>query len=192
MKKIIALVVLVPVFFLTPHIVLAHAIPLACLPRFGISVTQPPDRLICQFSEPLNPNKISLIVTGPNGEQVDNQDTQFYDGDDHTLVVTLDTTKMPQGIYTVVWEVEDTIDIGLTSGSFQFGVNTVVPPTPTPVLPGEIMTPVPVQPTGNSTADLISRFLLGVGVVVVIAVGVLYWRMRSSETHEQEPPSLQE
>jgi hypothetical protein len=104
----------------------------------------------------------------------------------------LDTTNMPPGIYTVAWEVEDTIDRGLTSGTFQFGVNTVVPPTPTPVLPGEVMTPVPVQPNGNPTADLISRFMLGVGIAVLLAVGVLFWRMRSARSGDPEASSLQE
>jgi methionine-rich copper-binding protein CopC len=179
MKKGIAFALVALALLSTPHIVSAHAIPLACLPRFGITVTKPPAQIICQFSDPLNRNNISMTVTDPNGQRVDKNDTRFYENDDHTLVVSLDTERMQPGIYTVRWQVLDTVDQGLTSGEFQFGVNTVVPPTPTPVLPGVPMTPTPAAPTNNTTTELISRFLIGVGVVVLLAVGVLFWRIRS-------------
>lgn len=186
MKTTIAFFVLALAFFSTSRFVCAHAIPLACLPRMGINLTQPPPQVLCQFSEPLNPANISMIVTAANGQRVDKNDTRFYENDDHTLVVSLDSTQVSQGIYTVRWQVLDTIDQGLTSGEFQFGVNTVVPPTPTAVLPGVPMTPTPIAPPNNSTTELISRFLISVGVVMLAAVGVLFWRMRASEKVEPE------
>jgi methionine-rich copper-binding protein CopC len=188
MKHVLAFLAVTFALLLTWHVVSAHAIPLACLPRIGTSVKQPPEQLICQFSDPLNPNNISMTVMDTSGQRVDKDDLHFYNDDDHTLVVSLDTAKMPQGIYNVKWQVQDTVDQGLTYGEFQFGVNTVLPPTPTPVLPGVAMTPVPVavQPTTNPTADLISRFFIGVAVVVLAAVGILFWRMRASEKQELE------
>ncbi len=186
MKKNFALLVLAIALFCAPHVLFAHAIPLACLPRIGSTVSKPPAQLICQFSDPLNPSSISLIVTDANGQRVDKNDTRFYEEDNHTLVVSLDAPKMPQGIYTVKWQVLDTIDQGLTSGEFQFGVNTIVPPTPTAVLPGVPMTPTPIQPPNTSATDLISRFLIGVGAVMLIAMGVLFWRMRTSGNVEPE------
>ncbi len=181
MKKIIALVIVLLAGLCATQIVSAHAIPLACLPRFGMTVSKPPAELICQFSDPLNPTNISMMVSDAQGQRVDKNDTHFYPEDNHTLVVSLDTAKMPPGIYTVKWQVLDTVDQGLTNGEFQFGVNVVVPPTPTPQLPGVAMTPTPVAPMSNTTVDLISRFLIGAGVVVLIAVGVLFWRMRSAQ-----------
>lgn len=184
MKKLFAYVVLTLALFSTPHMVSAHAIAIACLPRMGITVSKPPEQIICQFNEPLVPASISMTVTNANGQRVDKNDTRFYENDDHSLVVSLDTAKMSTGLYTVKWQVTDTLDLGMTGSQFQFGVNTVVPPTPTAVLPGVPITPVPVQPADNPAMDLIPRFLIGVGVVLLAAVGVLFWRMRRGENVE--------
>lgn len=186
MKQVTSFFVFALAFLLTLHIASAHAIPLACLPRFGISVSRPPEQLICQFSDPMNPNNFSMTVVDASGQRVDKNDVRFYEDDDHTLVVSLDTAKMPKGIYKVKWQAQSMIDQGVTSGEFEFGVNTVPPPTPTPVLPGVAMTPVPVQPTSNPTADLVSRFLIASGVIVLAAVGALFWRMRANEKAEPE------
>lgn len=183
MKRVFALVVALALM-LTPGIVSAHAIPLACLPRFGITVTKPPMELICQFSDPLNPNNLSMTITDAQGQRVDKNNVRFYEEDNHTLVVSLDTAKMGQGIYTVKWQVQDTLDQGVTSGEFQFGVNVIVPPTPTPMLPGVPMTPTPVPPGSNAANDLIARFMIGTGVIVLVAIGVLFWRMRSGSRDE--------
>src|SRR6266496_1339161 len=133
MKIIFALLVLILTLLSSPPIASAHAVPLACLPRIGINVTTPPAQLICQFNQPLQASSISLSVTKANQERVDKNDTHFYENDDYTIAVSLDTSKMTQGIYTANWQVTDTLDFGTTNGTFQFGVNTVVPPTPTAV-----------------------------------------------------------
>lgn len=180
MKKTFVLLALVLALFAIPQIVSAHAIAMACLPRMGINVTRVPEQVLCQFNEPLVPSKILMMVTDAKGTRVDKNDTHFYEDDNYTLVVSLDTAKVTQGIYTVTWKVTDTLDQGETSSTFQFGVNTVVPPTPTAVLPGIPITPVtPTQPTSNPATDLIARFLIGVGVVVLLAMGVLFWRLQS-------------
>lgn len=178
-KKTIVVLVCVLALLLTWHIVSAHAIAVACLPRMGINVTKPPEQIICQFTQPLQQSTISLQVTDPNGVRVDKNDTHFYENDEWTLVVSLDRSKMPPGIYTVKWQVTDTLDFGQTASTFQFGVNTVVPPTPTPVLPGVPITPTPTQPAGSSPTELISRFLIGVGILLLLAMGILFWRIRS-------------
>jgi len=184
MKKLVAVVVIAVLFFSTSHLALAHAVPLACLPRFGINLTTPPTELICQFNEPLQPSSISMTVANASGERVDKNDTHFYQNDDHTLVVSLDVTKMTQGIYTANWQVINTIDLGMTSGTFQFGLNTVVPPTPTAVLPSLPSTSAPAQTSNTAATDLISRFLIGVGVAILLAIGVLFWRLRTGTKPE--------
>jgi methionine-rich copper-binding protein CopC len=183
MKKSLGIAALIVVLLAFPHNASAHAIALACLPRMGINVSKVPTQIICQFSEPLLPSNISMIVTNANGERVDNNDTQFYENDTYTLVVSLDTNKITQGIYTVTWRVTDTVDAGETTSTWQFGVNTVVPPTPTAVLPGIPITPTtPVEPTTSPATELIARFLIGIGVVIFAALGVVFWRMRSRQS----------
>ncbi len=157
MKKIAAFLTLALALLALPHTVSAHAVIVACLPRIGTSLPQPPAQLICQFNEPLDPAHISLAVMNSQGQRVDKKDTQFWNGDNQTLAVSLDAAKMAQGIYTTQWAVTNTIDHTETSGAIQFGINTVVPPTPTAVLPGFAMTPTPIQ-TDTGSTTLISRF----------------------------------
>jgi methionine-rich copper-binding protein CopC len=177
MKKITACIV-----------VIAHAVVITCAPLIGGNFSAPPALIICQFNQPLDPTKSTLTVKDANGQRVDKGDSEFFEGDNQTIVVSLDTSKMNNGIYTVHWAVTDTLDYGDTFGDVQFGVNTVVPPTPTAAIPGFAMTPVPVQatpPTGGSF-ELISRFLIGIGVIVLAAMVVLVWRIRSAPKTPQE------
>lgn len=67
-----------------------------------------------------------MFAENASGERVDKNDTHFYQNDNYSVVVSLDTTKMSQGIYTASWQVTDTLDFGTTNGTFQFGVDTVV------------------------------------------------------------------
>lgn len=183
MKRFVGLVLVGAMLLASAQLAYAHAVVMACLPRVGFNVAQPPAQLICQFNEPLHPENISLIVTDSTGQRVDRNDAAFYQGDNQTLMVSLDTSKMRDGVYTARWQVQDTLDDGTTNGEFQFGVNTAVPPTPTAVLPGVPMTPTPIQ-AQNSPSDLISRFLIAAGVIVLVAVGVIYWRMRKGENEQ--------
>ncbi|HZQ06624.1 MAG TPA: copper resistance protein CopC [Anaerolineae bacterium] len=185
MRKIVLVFALLLALFGGHGIVSAHAVVTACAPLIGANLPQPPALLICQFNQPLDESKSTITVTDAQGQRVDKNDTKFFEGDKQTLVVSLDTTKMKAGIYTAHWNVTDTLDYGNTFGDIQFGVNTVVPPTPTPALPGVAMTPTPTQTT-DATSDLISRFLIGAGVIVLAALGVLFWRMRTNQNVEQE------
>jgi methionine-rich copper-binding protein CopC len=182
MKLPLAVLSAFAVLYATYSPLSAHAIPLACLPRIGSSVTSPPAQLICQFSDPLDANNISMTVTDGNGQRVDGNDVRFYEGDTHTLVVSLDAAKMGQGIYSVKWQVLDTVDRGLTNGEFQFGVNRQVPPTPTAVLPGAPLSPPPTTGNAIEPTEMIASFLIVVGVVALVAVGILFRRMQKSGT----------
>ncbi len=184
MRKIVVVITLVIFLLARANIVSAHAVVVTCAPLIGANLPQPPALLICQFNQPLDESKSTLAVSDAQGQRVDNNDTKFFEGDSQTLVVSLDTTKMNAGIYTVHWAVTDTLDFGNTFGDVQFGVNTVVPATPTAVLPGIPMTPTPVVNT-DPASSLISRFLIGAGVVVLAALGIIFWRLRSSQNVEQ-------
>ena len=183
MNKYIPFLFSVIALLLAPHAALAHAVVITCVPRIGSNSLKPPAQLVCQFDQPLDITKSTLTVTDAAGQRVDGSDTQYFLGDHQTLVVSLDPAKMKDGLYSVQWAVTDTLDFGATSGKVQFGVNTIVPPTATPVLPGVAMTPVPVT-TGDGAGTLISRFFVGAGIVVLLAVGVLFWRMRTAQAQE--------
>lgn len=185
MKKIFLLLTLALLFSVTPRVVLAHASVVACAPHIGANLEKPPAQIVCLFDQPIDALKVAMLVLGPNGQRVDKNDTRPFEGDKYSIVVSLDTDKMTNGIYNVNWQVTDTLDAGLTSGTVQFGVNTVVPPTPTVLVRGQVIVtpgaPESAAPQSNSAAaELISRFLIGAGVVLLLAMGFVFWRTRAA------------
>ncbi len=164
------------------NVVSAHAIPVGCVPRAGITLDAPPPTVLCIFSTPLVIEKSNLEVVDAQGKRVDKGDVKTYQGDVVSMVVSLDTAKMNAGIYTIRWTANDPLDDSTTNGTLEFGVNTVVPPTPTPKLPGFVLTPQPIQTASTSTGvtptEFISRFLIAVGVILLGVMGFLFWRVR--------------
>ncbi len=183
MKKIILLCLTLVIFSSAPRVASAHAVVYMCAPRIGANLAKPPSEIVCIFDGALTASQVTLTVVGSNGERVDQNDAQPFQGDAYSYVVSLDTRKMGDGLYQVNWLVQDKSDNTTTSGSFPFGVNTIVPPTPTVFLPGQVMiTPSVAAPvnSGNGASELVSRFFIGAGVVILAAMGFLYWRMRQS------------
>jgi methionine-rich copper-binding protein CopC len=188
MKRFIAPVVLV-VFLLSAASALAHIVPVGCVPRPGVTLEQAPPQVLCLFSGVLDLNGSDLQVFDAQGNRVDEGNAVPFQGDPTSLIVTLDPAKMGDGIYTVRWITNDFIDTDIISGTVEFGINTVVPPTPTAVLPGVLMTPqaVPSETnTGNAAGELISRFLIAAGVALLAIMGFLFWRLRRSDTTSVE------
>lgn len=171
----------------------AHAIPVGCVPRAGITLDAPPPTVLCIFSTPLVIEKSSLEVVDAQGKRVDKGDVKTYQGDVVSMVVSLDTAKMSAGIYTIRWTANDPLDDSTTNGTLEFGINTVVPPTPTPKLPGFVMTPQPLQTAstanGVTPTELISRFLIAAGVILLGAMGFLFWRVRRAPIMDDEADS---
>lgn len=190
MKKIILFAVAVTIWAIMAPSVLAHAVVYICAPHIGSTLAKPPAQIVCIFDGSLKQSEVTMTVTGPNGERVDRGDARSFEGDAYSYLVSLDTNKMTDGIYQVNWIVLDKSDNTRTSGTLQFGVNTVVPPTPTVLLPGQVIVTPSALPTSananNGTSELISRFLIGAGVIVLAAMGVLFWRTRSGGHDAQE------
>lgn len=162
----------------------AHVGAIGCVPRAGLNLPEPPKVVLCLFSAPLVLEKSSLRVYDAQGNRVDQGDAKPFQGDAISLMVSLDRTKMKPGIYTIRWTTFDATDNATVNGVLEFGINTIVPPTPTPVLPGLVMTSQPAASANNSAAstELISRFFIGAGVALLGAVCILYWRMRRADS----------
>lgn len=184
MKKKFLLAVLGALLWFIPGAVSAHAVVYVCAPRIGTNLAKPPSQIVCIFDGPLNNSDVTMTVVGPNGERVDKNDAHPFEGDSHSYVISLDTGKMGDGIYELNWFVYDKSDDTRTGGAAQFGVNTVVPPTPTVLLPGQVIVTPSAAQTGSASggaSDLVSRFLIGLGVVLLGAMGFLYWRSRKTD-----------
>ena len=83
--------------------------------------------VIVYFSEPVEIDFSILKVLDSNGNQIDNKDTSYYEGED-ALIVT--TPALEDGVYTVSTKVLSKIDGHLVPDAFLFTVgNVVVDPT---------------------------------------------------------------
>ncbi len=185
MKRFIAPLVLL-LLLLPTATALAHIVPVGCVPRPGVTLDAPPPQVICLFSGILDLNGSDLQVFNAQGDRVDNGDAKPFQDDPTSLIVSLDSAKMGDGIYTVRWITDDFLDTDIISGTVEFGVNTIVPPTPTAVLPGWVMTPQPISSnpnTANPTGELVSRFLIGAGVALLGIMGFMFWRLRRADAN---------
>ena len=79
-------------------------------------------KIIVHFSESIELDFSSLQVIDSKGEQIDNKDSKYFDGDD-SLIVT--TPPLDDGVYTVTSKVLSKIDGHLVSAAFVFGVGDV-------------------------------------------------------------------
>lgn len=141
----IGLGVLVPTVF-------AHAEPESCTPPIGGTVDKPPEKLVCKTTEGIVPNESKLQVFDSSGNQVDKGDSSvdLNDPDRVTISVSLDTSKMSDGVYTVKWVTVSAEDNDEDSGEFTFVVASTSAAQAT-VTPQPQATATPVEATAEAT-----------------------------------------
>ncbi|WP_316506091.1 CopD family protein [Nitrosopumilus sp.] len=84
--------------------------------------------VITYYSEAIEIDFSELKVIDSNGNQIDNKDTQYHEGD-YSLVVT--TPPLDDGLYTVTSKVLSRVDGHLVDSAFTFGVGDVQIPIDT-------------------------------------------------------------
>jgi methionine-rich copper-binding protein CopC len=141
----------------------AHAELDHCTPAVTSTVASAPAQIVCVYSEEIDTKRSTMSVWDAAGNQVDKKDAHvdLNDPNHQTLVVSLDTSKTPNGLYTVQWRTVTPDDNGLSFGSWQFVIGRAgaAPYQPTQVLDGEVDaqgTPIatsaaPVTPAANAT-----------------------------------------
>ena len=99
--------------------VLAHAHLRAATPAVGSTVEKLPEKLVCDFTETLEPSLCRIEVRGPAGTRVDRNDLAIA-GDPKRIAVSL----LPGGAgdYAVTW-VAVSVDTHRTEGRFRFTVS---------------------------------------------------------------------
>jgi methionine-rich copper-binding protein CopC len=119
----------------------AHATLDHCMPALGSTVASAPAQIVCVYSEEIDSKRSTMGVWDANGNEVDKKDARLdlNDANHATLLVSLDTTRTPKGLYTIKWRTVTPDDNGLSYGSWQFviGSANAVPYQPTQVLDGE-------------------------------------------------------
>jgi copper transport protein len=99
----------------------AHAFVIKSDPSSSQSLTTPPTKVDVYFSEPVDLRYSKLSVIDSSGKQIDNKDIQHINGDQTTLSVTLPSSRLKDGVYTVTTKVLSQVDGHVTDNAFVFG-----------------------------------------------------------------------
>jgi LPXTG-motif cell wall-anchored protein len=163
MKRIFALVsacALLVAFVLVSNVpaAFAHAEPEDCTPPIDGTVTTVPTQVVCTTGQAMDPAQSSLTVWNAAGEQVDAGDSQvdLNDPDRKTISVSLDTSKITDGVYTVKYMTFSTDDNEEAEGEFTFTVDAGVSaatPEPTTAATEEPTGAATEEPTMHATAE---------------------------------------
>jgi methionine-rich copper-binding protein CopC/putative copper export protein/streptogramin lyase len=153
------------VSFLYSDNVFGHAFLLESNPASSASLESAPARVEVFLSEPVDDSYSEVKVIGPDGKQIDNKDTQHFDGDQSTLGVTMPEGGLEDGVYTVSVKMLSQIDGHVTDGAFVFGIGEK---TSVPTGGGEQGAAEGSAFDQLSVPDAIARFPALVGQVVVV------------------------
>jgi methionine-rich copper-binding protein CopC len=84
-----------------------------------------PDKVVILFSERPEPKVSYIHVANSKNERVDNNDFKITGKNDREATVTLDTSKLSNGVYTVSWLVLSRDDGHITKGSYVFNIQSL-------------------------------------------------------------------
>ncbi|WP_428325240.1 virginiamycin B lyase family protein [Nitrosopumilus sp.] len=117
------LIVLLMMSFISIPFAAAHPYTEETIPSLTSNSPAGTSEVIVYFSEAIDINFSSLKVFDTNGNQIDNKDTAYYEGE-LSLIVT--TPPLEDGVYTVSTKVLSKVDGHLVPGAFLFAVGDVV------------------------------------------------------------------
>jgi methionine-rich copper-binding protein CopC len=83
-----------------------------------------PDKVVILFSERPEPKVSYIHVTNSKNERVDNNDFKITGQNDREATVTLDKSKLSEGVYTVSWLVLSRDDGHITKGTYVFNIQS--------------------------------------------------------------------
>ena len=81
-----------------------------------------PDKVVILFSERPEPKVSYIHVTNSNNERVDNNDFRITGKNDREATITLDKSKLSDGVYSVSWLVLSRDDGHITKGTYVFSI----------------------------------------------------------------------
>ena len=117
------LIVLLVSSFISIPFAAAHPFTEETIPSLSSNAPAGTTEVIVFFSEPVDINFSELKVLDNNGNQIDNKDTNYYEGE-LSLIVT--TPPLEDGVYTATTKVLSKVDGHLVPGAFLFAVGDVI------------------------------------------------------------------
>ncbi|MGI0082101.1 MAG: virginiamycin B lyase family protein, partial [Nitrosopumilaceae archaeon] len=122
MQKLLAIVSLVFVFSINVGIAQAHPFVVDTEPARSSNISAGINQIVIHYSEAVEEDYSTIKVFDKNGNQIDNKDTKYFQGED-SLVVT--TEPLSDGVYTVTSKVLSKVDGHVVDDAFVFGVGSV-------------------------------------------------------------------
>jgi methionine-rich copper-binding protein CopC len=113
---------------LYPGVAYGHATPVSYSPPANavISTQQQgkslPDKVVILFSERPEPKVSYIHITDSENKRIDNNDFKITGQNDREATVTLDKSKLSDGVYSVSWLVLSRDDGHITKGSYVFNI----------------------------------------------------------------------
>src|ERR671915_1252992 len=109
--------------------VYGHANPVSYSPSANSVITSGqdeslPDNVAILFSERPEPKVSYIHVTNSKNERIDNNDFKITGQNDRETTVTLDKSKLSDGVYSVSWLVLSRDDGHITKGSYVFDIQS--------------------------------------------------------------------
>ncbi|MCS7288050.1 MAG: copper resistance protein CopC [Roseiflexus sp.] len=155
-KRIVAMLTLLTLMFISTSRTLAHADYVSSEPPANGTVTKAPERVVIVFSQELKPEGNIIRVTDARGNQVDRGDTTLDRNDPNrkTLVVSLNP-GLSDGVYTVNWK-NASIDGHSETGRFRFTIST-----------GATQAAAPLPATSGEEAPWLALLAAGLGALLI-------------------------
>jgi copper transport protein len=107
----------------------AHAFTIRSDPSPSQSLSTSPSKVDVYFSEPIDLRYSTIKVLDSGGKQVDNKDEHNIGGDQASLSVTLPSSGLKDGVYTVSSKVLSATDGHVVDNAFVFGIGQAVIPS---------------------------------------------------------------
>jgi len=117
------LTILLVLSFVSIPFAAAHPFTEKTIPSLASNAPIGITEVIVYFSEPVDINFSEIKVFDNNGNQIDNKDTKYYEGES-SLIVT--TVPLDNGVYTASVKVLSKVDGHLVPSAFLFGVGDVI------------------------------------------------------------------
>jgi methionine-rich copper-binding protein CopC len=109
--------------------VYGHANPVSYSPSANTVITRQqqedeslPDKVVILFSERPEPKVSYIHITNSKNERVDNDDFKITGKNDREATITLDKSKLSDGVYSVSWLVLSRDDGHITKGTYVFSI----------------------------------------------------------------------
>lgn len=112
---------------LIPQNVYSHANPTSYTPQSNSVVGENgtlPEKVVIVYSERPEPKASYIRVTNSDNERVDKNDYEVSSNNPRESSISMDTSKLEPGIYTVSWLALSMDDGHITKGSYVFTVST--------------------------------------------------------------------